>query len=66
MTIALATRRLGTSLLCCMAGLCIAATTFAQIAGDKVHVDIPAQSLSSALTQFGRETGTEIVLPRKR
>jgi iron complex outermembrane receptor protein len=61
MTIAFATRRLLTSLLCCMAGLCIAATTFAQIAGDKIHVDIPAQNLSSALTQFGRETGTEIV-----
>jgi len=30
-------------------------------AAQKVHVDIPAQDLSAALTQFGRETGTEIV-----
>src|ERR1700721_3017376 len=61
MTLALATRRMRTSLLCCLAGLCIAGTTSAQISRDKVHVDIPAQTLSSALTQFGRDTGTEIV-----
>src|SRR5688572_25285367 len=30
-------------------------------ATQKVRVDIPAQDLSAALTQFGRETGTEIV-----
>jgi iron complex outermembrane receptor protein len=61
MTIALATRRMRTIVLCCLAGLCTANLAFAQIANDRVHVDIPAQSLSSALTQFGRDTGTEIV-----
>jgi iron complex outermembrane recepter protein len=61
MTIAFATRRMRTIVLGCLTGLCISGTTFAQISNDKVHVDIPAQSLSSALTQFGRDTGTEIV-----
>jgi iron complex outermembrane recepter protein len=32
----------------------------AQAAGQKIHLDIPAQDLSASLTQFGRETGTEI------
>ncbi len=40
--------------------LCLAASATAQISPDKVHVEIPAQSLSGALTEFGRETGTEI------
>ena len=61
MIIALATRCMRTIVLCCLAGLCISGAAFAQIASDTVHVDIPAQSLSSALTQFGRDTGTEIV-----
>jgi iron complex outermembrane receptor protein len=61
MIIALATRRMRTIVLCCLAGLCISGAAFAQISNDTVHVDIPAQSLSSALTQFGRDTGTEIV-----
>jgi outer membrane receptor protein involved in Fe transport len=33
----------------------------AQSASQKVRLDIPAQDLSASLTQFGRETGTEIV-----
>jgi outer membrane receptor protein involved in Fe transport len=44
-----------------LAGLCVSGAAFAQISNDTVHVDIPSQSLSSALTQFGRDTGTEIV-----
>src|SRR5258708_6190343 len=32
----------------------------AQSAAQKVRLDIPAQDLSASLTQFGRETGTEI------
>ena len=42
------------------AALCLALTAAAQIPADMVHVDVPVQSLSSALTQFGRDTGTEI------
>jgi iron complex outermembrane receptor protein len=42
-------------------GSSLATAALAQISTDKVHVDIPAQNLSSALTQFGRDTGTEIV-----
>jgi hypothetical protein len=42
------------------AALCFAAAAMAQIPADKVHVDVPAQNLLSALTQFGRDTGTEI------
>jgi iron complex outermembrane receptor protein len=61
MTIALATRRMRTIVFCCLAGFWFTAPALSQIANDKVHVDIPAQSLSSALTQFGRDTGTEIV-----
>jgi iron complex outermembrane recepter protein len=61
MIIALTTRRMRTIVLCCLAGLCMSGAVFAQISNDTVHVDIPAQSLSSALTQFGRDTGTEIV-----
>src|SRR6202789_1276635 len=61
MIIALATRCMRTFVLCCLAGLCVSGVAFAQISNDTVHVDIPAQSLSSALTQFGRDTGTEIV-----
>jgi iron complex outermembrane recepter protein len=61
MTIALATRRMRSIVLCCLVGFCTSNPAFAQISGDKVHLDIPAQSLSTALTQFGRETGTEIV-----
>jgi hypothetical protein len=41
-------------------GLCLVLTATAQIAADKVHVDVPVQSLLGALTQFGRDTGTEI------
>jgi iron complex outermembrane receptor protein len=61
MIIALATRCMRTFVLCCLAGLCVSGAAFAQISNDTVHVDIPSQSLSSALTQFGRDTGTEIV-----
>jgi iron complex outermembrane receptor protein len=61
MPIRLDTRRARAILLCCLVSLNIAAPTFGQNVGDKVHVDIPAQSLSSALTQFGRDTGTEIL-----
>jgi iron complex outermembrane recepter protein len=61
MIIALTTRRMRTIVLCCLAGLCMSGAVFAQISNDTVHVDIPAQSLSTALTQFGRDTGTEIV-----
>jgi iron complex outermembrane receptor protein len=61
MIIALTTRRMRSIVLCCLAGLFISGAAFAQISNDTVHVDIPAQSLSSALTQFGRDTGTEIV-----
>jgi iron complex outermembrane recepter protein len=61
MIIALATRCMRTIVLCGLAGLCISGAAFAQMANDTVHIDIPAQSLSSALTQFGRDTGTEIV-----
>jgi iron complex outermembrane recepter protein len=61
MTIAFATRCTRMRVLFYLAGLCLSGTTFAQMSSDKVHVDIPAQSLSSALTQFGRDTGTEIV-----
>ena len=42
------------------AALCLALTAAAQIPADLVHVDVPVQSLLSALTQFGRDTGTEI------
>jgi iron complex outermembrane recepter protein len=41
--------------------LLIAGLAPAQVSTDRVHLDIPAQSLSTALTQFGRDTGTEIV-----
>jgi iron complex outermembrane receptor protein len=61
MTIASAIRSALTFLYCCLAGLCAAGVSVAQISADRVHLDIPAQSLSSALTQFGRDTGTEIV-----
>lgn len=37
-----------------------------EAASTKVRVDIPAQDLSAALTQFGRETGTEIVFAPDR
>lgn len=33
----------------------------AQISTERIHLDIPAQDLSSALTQFGRDAGTEVV-----
>src|SRR5690606_17907260 len=44
----------------CMASLAVAQTGLAQ-GPQKVSLDIPAQDLSAALTQFGHETGTEIV-----
>jgi iron complex outermembrane receptor protein len=44
-----------------LATLCSGNASWAQIAADRIHVDIPAQGLSNALTQFGRETSTEIV-----
>jgi iron complex outermembrane recepter protein len=59
MTIAPAIRRALNVLLCCC--LCWSGITVAQISTERVHLAIRAQSLSSALTQFGRETGTEIV-----
>jgi hypothetical protein len=40
--------------LCPWVGLAFADTA------ERVHLDIPAQSLSSALSQFGRETGSEV------
>ena len=44
----------------CAASLALAQPSLAQ-AAQKVRLDIPAQDLSAALTQFGRETRTEIV-----
>ena len=42
------------------AALCGAPSPAAQDSKDQVFVDIPAQRLSTALTEFGRETATEI------
>lgn len=44
-----------------VASLLVGAGASAQTAGTRVHLDIAAQDLSNALTQFGRDTGTEIV-----
>jgi outer membrane receptor protein involved in Fe transport len=58
MTIALAARRATLFLYCC---LCGSGMALGQISADVVHLDIPAQKLASALTQFGHDTATEIV-----
>src|ERR1700737_1923759 len=63
MTINSAMRRMSKLLVGLILGVGLATAAVAQISSDKVHVDIPAQSLSGALTQFGRDTGTEIVFP---
>jgi iron complex outermembrane recepter protein len=61
MTITSAMRRSSKMLVGIFVGAALVTAALAQIPSDKVHVDIPSQSLSSALTQFGRDTGTEIV-----
>jgi iron complex outermembrane receptor protein len=61
MTITSAMRSLSKLLACIYVGVGLATTAHAQLSNDRVHVDIPAQNLSAALTQFGRDTGTEIV-----
>jgi hypothetical protein len=60
MTFAVFDRRIIRALLGLCAGLCGAISLAAQDPNGEVHVDIAAQSLSKALTQFGRETTTEI------
>lgn len=56
-----AIRRAAGFLFLCAAGIFCTAPSFAQLSPDLIHFDIPAQSLSNALTQFGRDTGVEIV-----
>jgi hypothetical protein len=46
------------AVLCAVLCFCLGAS--AQVPADKVHVDVQAQNLLNALTQFGRDTGTEI------
>jgi hypothetical protein len=60
MTFAVFDRRIIRALIGVCAGLCGAVSPAAQDLSGQVHVDIAAQSLSKALTQFGRETTTEI------